>query len=254
MTKARQKRPTYQPYATPDISQEPCRPFYPARTKAIETWKVLISSHKKPSPMDLSFQAWSFYNLRFLLAGGLAGAWAPFGGLSAQLAQLGLIFNMAAIENSTIAMTYSEHFRGQAAHLARQRAASVDWAHFLSEEDGVIKRNVLRGLGRASATMPKQGAKPPVTERVPKWPGKVKKGDKKGRNRKGQKGDQNNDWKGNEWKGNDWKGYRPNRCGWSGGVGARRTNATVTQGTTDQPASASVLAVETTPAAKKANK
>ena len=69
MTKARQKRPTYQPYATPDISQEPCRPFYPARTKAIETWKVLISSHKKPSPMDLSFQAWSFYNLRFLLAG-----------------------------------------------------------------------------------------------------------------------------------------------------------------------------------------
>ena len=77
MTKAKQKRPAYHPYVTPDLSKEPWRPFYPAHGKAMESWRALNNSHKKPSPLDLNFQSWIFYNLRFLLAGDLAGCWTP---------------------------------------------------------------------------------------------------------------------------------------------------------------------------------
>ena len=89
--KAKQKRPAYHPYVTPDLSKEPWRPFYPAHAKAMDTWRTLNISHKKPSPLDFSFQAFVFYNLRFLLAGDLTGAWTPFGGISAQMTHFGLI-------------------------------------------------------------------------------------------------------------------------------------------------------------------
>ena len=185
MAKAEKKRPSFQPYVTPGLAQEPWRPFYPAHAKALGNWKVLNSSHKKPSQMDLSFQAWAFYNLRFLRAGELAGAWAPFGGISAQLTHIGLILNMAVIENATIDMTYADHFREQASHLARLRATTVDWAHPLSEEDDVIKRNVLRELGQASAEMkPTNNAPRDQTHRTEKTNNKNGKGAK---TRKGDK-------------------------------------------------------------------
>ena len=129
MTKARQKRPAYRPYVIPDLSKEPWRPFYPAHSKALDSWRTLNGLRKKPSPLGLSFQFWTFYNLRFLLAGDLAGCWAPFGGMSAQLTHLGLILNMAVLENATIAMTYAKQFRDQAAHLARQRASGSAKGH-----------------------------------------------------------------------------------------------------------------------------
>ena len=167
MTKAKQKRPSYQPYATPGLSTEPWRPFYPAHAKAMDTWKVPNGPRKKPSPNDLSCQAWTFYNLRCLLAGNLEGAWAPYGGIAAQMAHIGLILNMAVVENATIAMAYAKQFRGQAAHLARQRTATVDWAHLLAEEDDAIKRNVLRELGHATATMKHVTKQPTVAKTGP---------------------------------------------------------------------------------------
>lgn len=93
------------------------------------------------------------------------GAWAPFGGISEQLTHLGLSAHMAEIENATIATTYAEHFRDQAAHLERQRATMVGWYRFLSDEDEVINRNVLRELGHASATM-KQSTKTPKNDQT----------------------------------------------------------------------------------------
>ena len=62
----------------------------------------------------------------------LTGAWTPFGGMSAQLTHLGLVLDMSVVENATIAMTYAKYFREQAAHLARQRAATIDRPHFLA--------------------------------------------------------------------------------------------------------------------------
>ena len=52
-------------------------------------------------------------------------------------------------------MTYAKQFREQASHLARQRTTSVDWVHFLSEEDDVIKKNVLRELGSTTTALTK---------------------------------------------------------------------------------------------------
>ena len=58
--------------------------------------------------MHLSFQAWVFYNVRFLLSVEIAGAWAHIGGISAQLDHPGPIMNMAAIRNANIAMPYAK--------------------------------------------------------------------------------------------------------------------------------------------------
>ena len=74
--------------------------------------------------------------------------------------------NMAIIESATVAMSYAKQFREQAAHLSRQRAATVEWAQFPHMEDGAVKRNVLRELGHATATM-KPTAKIPRKEKGP---------------------------------------------------------------------------------------
>ena len=211
IAKAKQKRPAYHPYVIPDLSKEPWRPFYPAHAKALESWKALNGSHKKPSPMDLSFQSWVFYNPRFLLAGDLAGCWAPFGGMSAQLTHFGLILNMAVLENATISMAYAKQFREQASHLARQRTTAVDWPQFLDEEDDVLKRNVLRELGHASATMKA------VTKKQPRTDPPARAYDKNGRpgqkgKKKGKEGRQTDDWRGKQPSGNwaraDWGAFR----------------------------------------------
>ena len=138
--KAKLKRPPYIPFVIPDLKEQPWRPFYPAHTRAFENWQKLNSSHKKPTPMDTSFQAWTLYNMRFIISGELTGAWRTFGGISAQWSHFGLILNMAVVENATIAMAYEKNFRLEAAHLARMRADEIDWVKYLSTEDEIIKR------------------------------------------------------------------------------------------------------------------
>ena len=156
--KAKLKRPPYIPFVIPDLKEQPWRPFYPAHTRAFENWQKLNSSHKKPTPMDTSFQAWTLYNMRFIISGELTGAWRTFGGISAQWSHFGLILNMAVVENATIAMAYEKNFRLEAAHLARMRADEIDWVKYLSTEDEIIKKNVLRDLGHTTSTfLPKKG-------------------------------------------------------------------------------------------------
>ena len=73
----RQKRQSPQPHATPCLSNDRWRSFYPARAMAMVAWGGLRGPRKNPSPTGLSFQAWVFYNLRFLHSVDHAGAWAP---------------------------------------------------------------------------------------------------------------------------------------------------------------------------------
>ena len=117
--------------------------------------------------MDTSFQAWTLYNLRFINAGVLTGAWRTFGGIAAQMSHFGLILNMAVVENATIAMAYEKNFRLEASHLVRMRTGEIDWAKYLSQEDEVIKQNVLRGLGHTTSTL-KPPKKQPFVRRPPK--------------------------------------------------------------------------------------
>lgn len=132
----------------------------------------------------------------------------PSGGASAQLPHLGLILNMSVVENATIAMAYAKAFREEASHLARQRATNVNWTQFLSEEDDVTKRNVLRemGLGASAMKAPSKAFTPqvPKTPFVPIQNGKGVRGS--GKKGKGKYGKQtNNDWSGNQgWKTKPW--------------------------------------------------
>ena len=134
--------------------------------------------------------------------------------MSSQLTHFGLILNMAVIENATIAMTYAEQFREQAAHLARQRAASAGWHQFLPGGDDVLKRNVLREIGHASASMKVATEKPTNTDQTAKGLDGAGKRDPKGKKkgRKGGKQDWNDDWRGKQgaknWTRAYWDTYR----------------------------------------------
>ena len=110
---------------------------------------------------------------------------------------------MAVLGNATIAMTCAKQFRGQSAHLARQRTTTIDRVQFLAEEDDVLKKNVLRELGQTTtnfkrvAKNPTRNDPPPQANTDPKGKGK------KGNGKKGRPAWQN-DWRGRDWVVNDW--------------------------------------------------
>lgn len=59
----------------------------------------------------MSFRLFILIYLRFVLAGYLAGAWENFGGLSAQLTQLGALLSIATTENAMTSMAYGRSIR-----------------------------------------------------------------------------------------------------------------------------------------------
>ena len=95
--------------------------------------------------MELGFQGWITYNLRFILDGDLCGAWDTFGGLSAQIT-----------ENATIAQTYDSKIRTYAQELSKFRQREKDIIDLLMDEDQRIKRDTLRGCG-ATQSFSKKG-------------------------------------------------------------------------------------------------
>ena len=68
------------PYVAPDLAKKPWAIQSPAQTSALDSWRKLQKSHKRPGAKDLSINQWFLYNLRYVPAGDLAGAWPPFWG------------------------------------------------------------------------------------------------------------------------------------------------------------------------------
>ena len=154
------------------------------------------------------------YSLRFLLAGDLAGCWAPFGGISTQFAHIGLIFNVAVVENGAIAMTYAKQFRGKPRILRGNGPQPSTGSLPCRMRVALRKKNALREIGHASLTN-----QPTEKQHAPKRdpPSRTydKGGDKGGKDPKGKKkgGQPRRDWgKTNNWGRADWGADRASQA------------------------------------------
>ena len=111
LTRGQHVAPSYTPSATGDMAAEPWMPKDPVFPRSQGRWEKMQASHKRPSGQPISFQQYMLNYLRLVLAGDLAGAWASFGGLSAQMTHLGTLLAIASTENAMTAMAYDRAVR-----------------------------------------------------------------------------------------------------------------------------------------------
>ena len=81
----------------------------------------MYKNHKRPSKLELGFQARIPYNIRSILDGDLASDWETFGGISMQHTHMCPALNLAITENATIAMAYDQEIRTSANELYKFR-------------------------------------------------------------------------------------------------------------------------------------
>ena len=133
--------PHYTPFVLAQLHQEPWRSPLPAHDKVVDDWSDRMKSLRSIQP--LPFQAYLFYQLRFIMAAHLCSAWETFGGISAQLNAISVMLNLSVVENSGFAVAYDLLMRKHIAHLARQRRVDVDFNLLLSKENEDIKKQVV---------------------------------------------------------------------------------------------------------------
>ena len=169
------------PYVVPDLSRKPWAIQEPAHVLALQNWQKLQKPHKRPGAQDVSINQWFLYNLRYILAGDLAGAWSPFGGLAAQMSHIGIVLDLAVTEHSGVALSYDLQIKNLAKQMAETDREKNKAESLLSDLNQTVKNNVLRDFG----IMPTYTS---VKSRAPKGEKDKGKGDKgKGKHRKGDK-------------------------------------------------------------------
>ena len=130
--------PAYFPFVVLPLNKEPWIPSLLEHKRAQDAWNTRMKSFASDQP--LSFQSWIFYRLRFVLTAEVVGAWAPFGGLIAQINNIGVTLNIAVSENVGVALKYFDFLHAQLELSARSRAVGVDYFRLLSEEQLDIRR------------------------------------------------------------------------------------------------------------------
>ena len=81
----------------------------------------LQKTRKRPSSIELGFQALVAYALRFIMEGDLCGTRATLGGVEAQMAHLGTGMSLAVAENATLSHVYESKIRTYAQELPKFR-------------------------------------------------------------------------------------------------------------------------------------
>lgn len=115
-------------------------------------------THNRPSNQTISFQAFFLNYLRFVLAGGIAGAWGHFGFLAAQMAHLGTTIAIAANETAMAAIAYDKAIRTTIESGSRKRISAEGRKKLiamLTEEHGRAKKAIMRD--NAAFNEPKLG-------------------------------------------------------------------------------------------------
>ena len=175
-------------------------------------------NHKRPTKLELGFQAFITYNLRFILAGDLASAWKTFGGIAMQLTHLGTVLNLAVTENATIAMIYDNKIRTYANEVPKSRSREKEIINLLKEEGQRIKRETVKECG-PKVTFGQKGGPPRRDTRGRKDKvGKGNKGGGKGNGKANGRPPRRKGWHNPEWNSDNWN-QRPSNDGY-----ARPTN------------------------------
>ena len=210
MTRGALEIPPYAPFVTGDLSATPWMPAEPIYTREHETWKKLQTTRKRPPNQPTSFQAFVLNYIRFVLSRDLAGAWANFGGLAAQLSHLGALLSISATEDAMTAIAYDKAVRSAIETSSRKRISDQERKKFIDmllTEHDQTKKAVVRGVAALNTSHRTNPAK----QKVIKTQGKEYK--KAGYRKKGGKFDKKG--------GKGDKGGGKHRCHWGQG-GYRR--------------------------------
>ena len=141
--------------------------------------------------------------LRFVLAGDLAGAWASFGGLSAQMTQLGTLLAIASAENAMTAMAYGRAIRTIIETNSRKRLSTDQlkkMVEMLTDEHDAAKKATLHEM--AAVTTEQQTPRPTVKGKGDPSRRRTKGGkEKNGKSKGGGKNDTSYTWRNGRPKG-----------------------------------------------------
>ena len=91
-----------------------------ARTKWAALWK---QDKRAILPQELSIQAFTLYQLRFVFAADLCSAWAKFGGIGPQLSRLSTTLHLGVTESVAAALAYRRIVDIKLQEKARTRTA-----------------------------------------------------------------------------------------------------------------------------------
>ena len=165
LAKGKAQVPSYVPYIVADVSAVPWPVQSAEHTAAATAWKAKRQAKKVVNPQPVPFNAWLLYRLRFILTADLLGAWAEFGGLSAQLNFLSILLHLVTTESIAAALNYDSLIQTHLEELARSRANKtagvVDFADLLSNEHARFKA---QAIAQAKPAVPKSGAPKPDKE------------------------------------------------------------------------------------------
>ena len=171
--------PSYTPYIVPAIAEVPW-PVASAEHKAAATkWTGNRQAAKAAQFQPLPLNAWLLYQLRFILAADICGAWTAFGGIAAQLNHLSIVLHIATTEAIGTALTYDSLLKAHSEELARSRAngtaaGSTDFHELLSNEQHRFKLQAIHQHVKApKPVVEKEKKKKEVKEkdvqRKPDW-------------------------------------------------------------------------------------
>ena len=132
------------PYVTADYQQHPWLPRITAHVNALAAWKSKGQGVRKKA---ISFQMWMHHHHRFVIAADMCNAWAPFGGLAAQLNHIAVLLSLASLETAGYAIKYHELLVTALADFARARYP-CDYHSALSE----VHEDTRRALAREPLT------------------------------------------------------------------------------------------------------
>ena len=127
--------------AAPDVSSAPWAIAAKEHQAAVTRWRA-SARQAKDLPQSIPTQAWLIYQLRFLIAADLAGAWLGFGGLAAQLNHLAIVMNISIVDSASVALSYDRLVREFLAERARSRreiTGDTFFSDFLSVENPASK-------------------------------------------------------------------------------------------------------------------
>ena len=101
------KVPSYTPYIVPNLAEAPWPPSSEHVT-AITKWSSTRQAKGAAGPQAIPLNAWLLYQLRFIFAADVCGAWACFGGVAAQLNHLSVVLHIATVDAIGVALTYDQ--------------------------------------------------------------------------------------------------------------------------------------------------
>ena len=157
------KVPAYTPFIAPDVATAPWAVTAKEHVAAVFRRRGNSRQHKKGgNSTDIPIQAWLLYQLRFLVAADLAGAWSGFGGSAAQLSHLAIVMDISIVERASVALSYdrlSREFLAERDRPRREIAGPAFFSDFFTVGNPALMLKALAENPRAAQTPNDQATK-----------------------------------------------------------------------------------------------